>query len=91
MNFLSRLAEKMRIWMNGRNGADQLGIASLLTADREVVKAILLWETALTYIVYIYRRGQIFAYVCNPFSTFLYLCSLELIPTSALVLSAKLF
>ena len=31
MNFLSRLAEKMRIWMNGRNGADQLGIASLLT------------------------------------------------------------
>ena len=67
------------------------GIASLLTADREVVKAILLWETALTYIVYIYRRGQIFAYVCNPFSTFLYLCSLELLPTAALVLSAKLF
>lgn len=31
MNFLSRLAEKMRIWMNGRNGADQLGIASMLT------------------------------------------------------------
>jgi len=31
MNFLSRLAEKMQIWMNGRNGADQLGIASLLT------------------------------------------------------------
>ncbi|MCR4876649.1 MAG: hypothetical protein K5922_05730, partial [Clostridiales bacterium] len=31
MSFLSRLAEKMRIWMNGRNGADQLGIASLLT------------------------------------------------------------
>ena len=67
------------------------GIASLLTADREVVKAILLWETALTYIVYIYRRGQIFASVCNPFSTFLYLCSLELLPTAALVLSAKLF
>lgn len=65
-------------------------IVKALTGDYIVARRVLLWETAITYLVYIYRRGQIFSSVCNPFSTILYLCSLELLPTAALVLSARL-
>ena len=43
-----------------------------------------------TYLFFTLRRGQIFSSVCNPFTTFLYLCSLELLPSAALVLSAVL-
>ena len=66
------------------------GIFSVISHNEELVRTILLWETGLTYILYVIRRGQIFASYCNPFSTFLYLCSLELLPTAALVLSANL-
>lgn len=62
----------------------------VLTGDEELTRAILLHVTALTYVFHIYRRGQIFASVCNPFTTFLYLCGLELLPTTVLVLSASL-
>ena len=62
----------------------------LFGCDKSLIQNVLLSEIALSYLIYCFRRGQIFASVCNPFSTFLYLCSLELIPTSALVLSANL-
>ena len=65
-------------------------IARALSGDDSLVRSILLWETALSYVIYIFRRGQIFASACNPFATILYLCSLELLPTAALVLSAIL-
>lgn len=65
-------------------------IVKALTGDYIVARRVLLWEMAITYLVFIYRRGQIFSSVCNPFSTILYLCSLELLPTAALVLSARL-
>ncbi len=58
--------------------------------DKELTRTVLMSITAATYVFHIFRRGQIFASVCNPFTTILYLCGLELLPTAALVLSAKL-
>ncbi|MBR1926644.1 MAG: hypothetical protein IJ840_02670 [Bacteroidales bacterium] len=66
------------------------GVLSVVFRDGRLVRTIMLWETGLTYAVYIFRRGQIFASCRDPFSTFLYLCSLELLPTAALVISANL-
>ena len=65
-------------------------LVRMFTEDEALVKTILLWIIALTYLFFIFRRGQIFSSVCNPFTTFLYLCSLELLPSAALVLSAVL-
>ena len=65
-------------------------LVKIFTGDESLVKTILLWIIALTYLFYIFRRGQIFGSACNPFTTFLYLCSLELLPSAALVLSAVL-
>jgi len=66
------------------------GILTAFSRAEVTIKTVLLCETGLTYLIYIYRRGQIFSSYCNPFSTFLYLCSLELLPTAALVISANL-
>lgn len=66
------------------------GILTAFSRSEDTIKTVLLCETGLTYLIYIYRRGQIFSSYCNPFSTFLYLCSLELLPTAALVISANL-
>lgn len=60
------------------------------TGDVEVTRTFLLWAIAVIYAIYVFRRAQIFASVCNPFTTFLYLCGLEILPTGALVLSAML-
>lgn len=67
------------------------GLWAAFSGDWTSARPVMLWEAGLTYLVYIFRRGQIFASVCNPFATFLYLCSLEILPTAALVLSALLF
>lgn len=61
-----------------------------ITGNAQLTRTILTWVIAITYLVYIVRRGQIFSSACNPFTTFLYLCSLELLPTAALVISAVL-
>ena len=65
-------------------------ISHALSGDPELTRKLLTWVSGISYLFYIIRRGQIFASACNPFSTFLYLCSLELLPTAALVLSARL-
>ena len=60
------------------------------SCDESLTRTVLVWIMAISYLFYIIRRGQIFSSSCNPFTTFLYLCSLELLPTAALVLSARL-
>jgi hypothetical protein len=60
------------------------------SCDERLTRTALVWIMAISYLFYIIRRGQIFSSSCNPFTTFLYLCSLELLPTAALVLSARL-
>ena len=65
-------------------------ILNIFIDNKEFTRIALLHVTLLAYAFYIFRRGQIFASTCNPFTTFLYLCGLELLPTTVLVLSAKL-
>lgn len=65
-------------------------ITRSLTGNEELTRILLLHITAITYLFHIFRRGQIFASACNPFTTILYLCGLELLPTAVLVLSAYL-
>lgn len=66
------------------------GLLDAFSADESLSRTVLLYVTGAAYLIHIYRRGQIFASACNPFTTFLYLCGLELLPTAALVLSDKL-
>lgn len=54
------------------------------------LKEIMYAETALCYFLCILRRTQIFIYYRGFFSGILYLCTLEIIPTGALILSAIL-
>lgn len=58
--------------------------------DEAVVRGALLCLMGFSYLVYLFKKTQILASACNPFTTFLYLCSLELLPTGALALSAVL-
>lgn len=66
------------------------GLLDSFAVNESLTRSVLLYVTAAAYLIYIFRRGQIFASACNPFTTFLYLCGLELLPTAALVLSDKL-
>ena len=65
-----------------------VGVLYLVGAEDLTIKTFLLVETAVVYLLYLVRRGQILSLSCNPLTTFLYLCGLELLPTGLLVLSA---
>ena len=65
-------------------------VSMALTGDIERTRSVLMWVTGVSYMVYVFRRGQIFSSACNPFVTILYLCGLELLPTAILVLSGML-
>ena len=65
-----------------------VGVLYVLKSPDRIVRIFLLAETAFVYLVYLLRRGQILSLSCNPLTTFLYLCGLELLPTAALMLSA---
>ena len=67
------------------------GIFTLCRCPENVTGTVLLWETAACYILAFIRRGQILNSSCSGFSTFLYLCVLEIIPTFLLVASAVEF
>lgn len=67
------------------------GIAGLFGAPKDVVRSIILWETAFLYLVMLLRKSQIFASNCTIFSTILYLCASEILPTGLLVASALIF
>lgn len=66
------------------------GLLALLGCNDLVIKKVLIVETAFLYAVFFGRRAQILALSCNPLRTFLYLCGLEILPVSALVVSAIL-
>lgn len=67
-----------------------VGVLALFGCDDNLVRKVILIETILLYLSFLVRRAQILALSCNPLRTFLYLCALEVIPTSALVVSAIL-
>ena len=65
-----------------------VGILYLAGVDDLIINRFLLIESGVIYLIYLLRRGQILSLSCNPLTTFLYLCGLELLPTAALVLPA---
>lgn len=67
-----------------------VGILTLLHGKEDFIHRLLLWEAAAVWLVAIFRSGQILGTFCNVFSTFLYLCALEIIP-AALMVGAHMF
>ena len=67
------------------------GILSFIKADPMAIKSAMLWVSAITYALFLLRKFQIFNSSCSFFSSFLYLCALEILPTGALVASALIF
>ena len=65
-----------------------VGILYLVGVDDLIISRFLLIEAGVVYLIYLLRRGQILSLSCNPLTTFLYLCGLELLPTALLVASA---
>ena len=66
------------------------GILFLFNANDLTVKTVLLIESGVVFGIYLLRRGQILSTSCNPLTTFLYLCALEILPLSLLVITAVL-
>lgn len=64
-------------------------LCSLLGINDSLTE-ILLWELAAVYVIFIIRKTQIFKYYGGFFSGILYLCTLEILPTSLLVASVWL-
>lgn len=64
------------------------GIMKLADTPLHVAHDILLYETALLYMLFLLRKTQIFANSCSLISAILYLCALEFFPTGILIASA---
>ena len=67
------------------------GFSAVAGLGLQASKRLILIALTLTYFWFVFKRTQIFSSASKPLTTFLYLCGLELIPTGALVLSARLF
>lgn len=65
-----------------------VGVCYVMRLPDLTVKTLLLVETGVMYLLYLFRRGQILSTSCNTLTTFLYLCGLELLPTALLVVPA---
>ena len=68
-----------------------LGPLVLFRAPGSAIRIVLIVEMALSYLILLLRRIQILSPYCNPFSLFLYLCALELLPTGLYIASAVVF
>lgn len=60
------------------------GLMSAAGASPEMTRMVLLYAAAAVYIVFLIRKSQIFRNSCSLFSTFLYLCTLEILPATVL-------
>ena len=67
-----------------------VGVLAILGSSDLTVKTFLLVETGVIFFLYLLRRGQILSLSCNPLTTFLYLCALELLPLALLVVPAMI-
>jgi hypothetical protein len=65
-----------------------VGVLTALDLPDVTVRTFLYVEAGAAYLLYFLRRGQILSMSCNPLTTFLYLCGLELLPTALLVVPA---
>lgn len=64
------------------------GALSFTDTDDTVIRQVSLYITGGFYLLFIFRKCQIFSHYCSLFSTILYLCTLEILPTGLLVASA---
>ena len=64
------------------------GVLALFGCENTVIQKVLQVELLVLYFAFLVRRAQILALSCNPLRTFLYLCALEILPSSALIVSA---
>ena len=67
-----------------------VGIQALFGCKDLLIRDVLYAEIALVYLFHLVRKMQILSISYSPLTTFLYLCTLELLPTAALVVSAVL-
>ena len=65
-------------------------LLSMIGMDAVIMRKLCWMVLALFYGVFLVRKCQILSTFCNPFTTFLYLCALELIPSGLLAASAVL-
>lgn len=68
-----------------------LAVMGLAGAPEDLRRSVILWSGAVFYGISLIRRYQIFAHYRGYFSGFLYLCTLEFVPTGILVGGAALF
>lgn len=66
------------------------GVLSRAGVQDGTVRTIILCVLSVFWLILLLRKGQIFAHTCTIFSTILYLCTLEIVPTGLLVASAML-
>ena len=66
-------------------------IMSTLNAEPEIIRNTIIWISVAIYLLYLVRKFQIFTSYCSVFTSFLYLCALEIIPTGALVVTVVIF
>lgn len=65
-----------------------LGIMTIFHANDVVIRTVLFILLAVSYLLFLLRKAQILSLSCGGFTTFLYLCALEFLPTALLVVSA---
>ena len=68
-----------------------IGTMSLFGADDESIKSVTLCVAGGVYVIYLLRKLQIIASFRDIFSSILYLCALELLPTGIIVAAGVIF
>ncbi len=63
------------------------GVLSFLNVNPETTRNAMLWISAFTYALFLFRKLQIFSSSFSILTSFLYLCALEFIPTGLLIAS----
>lgn len=67
-----------------------VAVLTLFHADDMLFRVVIYVETALVFLLYIFRKTQILSLFCNPLQTFLYLCALEFFPAALLVITTAI-
>lgn len=68
-----------------------VGISTLLPLSEAVVRSVLLWETAVFFLLSIIRTSYFLSQHCSGLATISYLCALEILPAAVLVACPILF
>jgi hypothetical protein len=62
-----------------------MGILYAFGAEEATIRRCLYIALAIVYAVFLWIKGEILNSFCNPLTTFLYLCALEILPTGLLI------